>query len=243
MTEPDAELDLLFQDMASESALPEPAGNEARRRQRAIGGMRAMHRSLAEAGEPPKRRARHQVWIGVTAALALAGTALAAARGALPFSFGARQSAEPPPAARTPAQAPPRPVALAAAPALAPLVSPGALTEPSPPAAVTGTKPQPGAKSVLTPSAELEEVNRLFVEAKRARREHRDAEALAFLQQLLTKHPSSVLAHEATVERFRTLARLGRTSEAERYARAYLARYPSGFAAEEARRMLGGAPP
>jgi outer membrane protein assembly factor BamD (BamD/ComL family) len=87
--------------------------------------------------------------------------------------------------------------------------------------------------------ASLEEVNRLFAEAKRARREHRDADALELLQRLLAKYPRSVLAHEASVERFRALARLGRTSEAQRYAEAYLAAYPKGFAADEARRVTG----
>jgi outer membrane protein assembly factor BamD (BamD/ComL family) len=103
-------------------------------------------------------------------------------------------------------------------------------------------RPRPEAKSGLTTTAELEEVNRLFVEAKRARREHRDADALNLLQQLLTKHSGSVLVHEATVERFRALARLGRTEEARRHAQAYLARYPSGFAADEARTLAGAGP-
>lgn len=240
MTEPDAELDLLFQDMANESAPPESVSSEARRRQRAIGGMRAMRRSLAEGQDRP-RRGRYYAWTGVAAAVALAGTALAAARGALPFSLGS-QTRELPPSSRVTPKMPAAPVVPALATAPVPALSPSATEAQSPAASPTQSNGQPEPKPALPPSAELEEVNRLFVEAKRARREHRDAEALSFLQQLLTKHPRSVLTHEATVERFRTLARLGRTDEAARYARAYLARYPTGFAADEARSLLGASP-
>lgn len=240
MTEPDAELDLLFQDMANESAPPESLSGEARRRQRAIGGMRAMHRSLTEGRDHP-RRGRYYVWMGVAAAVALAGTALAAARGLLPFSFRP-QTSELHPSAPVAAKPPLSPVAPPLSPALVPAVSPSPAAAQPEAAPLTHSNGQPEPKPALTPSAELEEVNRLFVEAKRARREHRDAEALSFLQQLLTKHPHSVLTHEATVERFRTLARLGRTDEAQRYARAYLARYPTGFAADEARHLLGDPP-
>jgi hypothetical protein len=240
MTEPDAELDLLFQDMANESAPPESPGSEARRRQRAIGGMRAMHRSLPEGRDLP-RRGRYYTWMGIAAAVALAGSALAAARGALPFWFGPH-ARELPPSAQVPAKPPLSPVVPPLSPALIPAVSPSTTAAQPEAASLTHVNGQAEPKPALTPSAELEEVNRLFVEAKRARREHRDAEALSFLQQLLTKHPHSVLTHEATIERFRTLARLGRTDEAERYARAYLARYPTGFAADEARSLLGDPP-
>ena len=85
---------------------------------------------------------------------------------------------------------------------------------------------------------ELELVNRLFADAKRARREHRDADALALLNELLVGYPRSQLAHEASVERFRTLSRLGRDAEARRRAEGYLAAYPKGFAVEEARALL-----
>jgi hypothetical protein len=88
---------------------------------------------------------------------------------------------------------------------------------------------------------ELELQNQLFADAKRARREHRDAEGLALCQELLTKYPGSVLAQEAQVERFRALARLGRAAEARRYAAGYLASYPLGFAADEARALTDGA--
>ena len=84
---------------------------------------------------------------------------------------------------------------------------------------------------------ELAAVNELFAEAKRARREHRDADALAACQKLLAKFPHSVLAQEAAVERFRALARLGRSAEARHFATRYLASYPNGFAAAEARAL------
>ena len=86
---------------------------------------------------------------------------------------------------------------------------------------------------------ELSAVNRLFADAKQARREHRDAEALSLLEQLLAKYPHSVLAHEASIERFRALARLGRTADAKRHAAAHLARYPGGYAEAEAKRIVG----
>ncbi|MES1189205.1 MAG: hypothetical protein ABUL60_35650 [Myxococcales bacterium] len=241
MTQPDAELDLLFQDMARESALPEPVSSEARRRQRAIGGMHAMHRSLSEGRDRPRRR-RYHLWLGVAAALAVVGTALAAARGGLHFALGP-QTSESRESSGVAPKSPAAPVVPSLSPALVPALPPNPVAAPPPAASLArGNGRQPDSKPALTPSAELEEVNRLFVEAKRARREHRDAEALSLLQQLLTKHPRSVLTHEATVERFRTLARLGRTDDAERYARAYLARYPTGFAADEARSLLGASP-
>jgi hypothetical protein len=240
MTQPDAELDLLFQDMANESALPEPASSEARRRQRAIGGMRAMHRSLSEGRDRPRRR-RYHLWLGVAAAVVV-GTALAAARGALHFELGSQTSESRQSFGAAP-KSPAAPVVPSPSPALVPALPPNPVAAPPPAASLArGNSRQPDSKPTLTPTAELEEVNRLFVEAKRARRDHRDAEALSLLQQLLTKHPRSVLTHEATVERFRTLARLGRTEDAERYARAYLARYPTGFAADEARSLLGASP-
>ena len=241
MSEPDAELDLLFDEMANEAAPSELAGSEARRRQRAIGGMRAMHRSLTEERACEPRRRRRYIWIGVAAAMALAGTALAAARGALQFSF-ATQRPERSPAIRSES----KPAAETIGSALPVVVQPEAGSSSPPtlpaPTPVTNALQRSEAKPGRTQTAELEEVNRLFVEAKRARREHRDADALNLLQQLLTKHPGSVLAHEASVERFRTLARLGRTEEAQRYARAYVARYPTGFAADEARTLLGATP-
>jgi hypothetical protein len=95
--------------------------------------------------------------------------------------------------------------------------------------------------TVDAPASQLEVVNRLFADAKRARRDHRDAEALALLEQLLARYPRSVLAHEASVERFRALARLGRQTEARRFASQYLAAFPKGYAAEEARQLIGGA--
>ena len=242
MSEPDAELNLLFDEMANETSPPEPASSEARRRQRAIGGMRAMHRSLAEERVREPRRRPQYVWIGLAAALALAGTALAAARGGLPFSLGSRQRLEaapanhsrPQPTSGTVGGAPPVVAQLEVAPTSAPVVLA--------PAPAASAPQRSGARSTSGQTAELEEVNRLFVEAKRARREHRDAEALGLLQRLLNQHSGSVLAHEATVERFRALARLGRRDEARRSAQTYLARYPGGFAADEARALVGATP-
>jgi hypothetical protein len=57
---------------------------------------------------------------------------------------------------------------------------------------------------------------------------------------LLQRFPGSPLVPDARVERFRALQRLGRTEEAARSARQYLAEQPDGFAREEARDVALG---
>lgn len=243
MSGPDNDLNRLFHDMANQSAAPEAASTRSLRRQHAIGGMRALARRLADERGRGRQRRRHWGWGMAAAALALCGSALAGAGGLLPFSikgltFRSRATVErhaqpatqaKPPVVAADAGAPTSPVASSE-------VSPS--KEPSAPH-VNVTN----ARQIKTETRDLEQVNQLFAAAKRARRERRDADALSLLQQLLAEHPTSVLAHEAAVERFRALARLGRQSEAQRYAGSYLSRYPSGFAAEEARRVVGGETP
>jgi hypothetical protein len=56
--------------------------------------------------------------------------------------------------------------------------------------------------------------------------------------QLLMRHPASLLAGEARVERMRAFARAGRTDAASREARRYLAQFPSGFARDEAKQLV-----
>jgi len=77
--------------------------------------------------------------------------------------------------------------------------------------------------------------NRLLQEALQARRSGEDAAALALLNELLARFPSSPLAQQARVERFRALKRQGDVRGAARAARRYLAEHPGGFAVEEAR--------
>jgi hypothetical protein len=229
----DPDLNRLFQDMASQSTTPEPADDKARRRQRAIGGMRALHRGLLD-DRIRNQRARRFWSLGlVAAAVALCGTALAGHW----LDFGNQ---------RTPA--PPKPASVVAQSSVSPLrPTPSAtriepLAEPASPLGL-GTTALPASAPSKVASNELAEVNRLFAEAKLARREHRDADALASLERLQAKHGGSVLAQEAAVERFRALARLGRSAEARRFARQYLTSYPNGFAESEARRLLEGEAP
>ena len=89
-----------------------------------------------------------------------------------------------------------------------------------------------------SPASTLADQNRLLQSALAARREGRDGDALARLDELLRAHPSSPLAQEARVERFRALERLGRHDEAVAEARAYLTTYPDGFARDEARTIV-----
>lgn len=240
MNRGERDLDELFHDMAEQTATPEPAEDQVRRRQRAIGGMRALHRRSLDRGWRSRRR---RYWIvGIAAAsLALGGVALAAT-GLLPGFYAPAITSQPSraPADRTRAKTPLLSVAEQSQPAVtAPPASSNLVTN----KAVVVQSTPVAATPALKRASELELVNQLFAEAKQARREQRDADALALLQRLLTQHPGSVLAHEASVERFRALARLGRMAEAQRYATSYLARYPNGFAADEARRLTGAKEP
>ncbi len=246
MRQSDPELNRLFRDMAAQSAAPEAVDARSRRRQRAIGGMRALHRRIVDDRSRMLRKRRYWSLALIAAAVALCGTALAGAGGFLHFTpvqevsraiprahwLGRRSSVTAAAAAPTPS-ARAEPVASAASPT--PTASKAERLETTHPAASAGPN--------TLQSTELERVNLLFAEAKRARREHRDAEALRLVQQLLAEHPGSVLAHEASVERFRALARLGRAAEAQRYAGSYLARYPNGYAAAEAQRIVNGERP
>jgi hypothetical protein len=203
--------------------------------------MRALQRTLLEERAALRKpRKRVGLWIAAAAAaVALVGTAVAATRAGLPWAW--RPWDNQVEVTQAPRSATSRP-AVATVPAAAgstnaaPLVAAPAPAV-SGPATLSSVRAPHSAAHTAGSNDELEEVNRLFAEAKRARREHRDGEALSLLDQLLSKHPRSVLVHEAIVERFRSLARLGRTEEAARAARVYLARYPTGFAAEEARHL------
>jgi outer membrane protein assembly factor BamD (BamD/ComL family) len=66
--------------------------------------------------------------------------------------------------------------------------------------------------------------------------------AIERLERLIRRYPDSELAHNARVERFRVLERAGRHDDAVGAARAYLKRYPDGFAREEAENLIGEAP-
>jgi hypothetical protein len=197
-------------------------------------------------GFAPRRRV-HVLLVAAT--LAVAGAAFAGAAGVGPLArlrpAWVGETRGVPPAKAAVSSAEPRraePGARSEPPPAEPEVAPAAANppaaEPLPPTprASTGTNGAPAASQHETES-QLEFVNRTFADAKRAKREGRDAEALALFEQLLGRYPRSVLAQEASVERMRTLVRLGRKADAQRAAQKYLARYPSGFAREEAERL------
>jgi hypothetical protein len=96
------------------------------------------------------------------------------------------------------------------------------------------------AASVRHESA-LGEQNALFAAAVAARRRGDTGGAIAALDQLLSRYPSSPLDESASAERLRVLRAAGST-RAQVVARDYLARYPNGFARAEAEAVLAGDP-
>jgi hypothetical protein len=93
-------------------------------------------------------------------------------------------------------------------------------------------------KTPTATASSLGEETRLLEQAMLARREGNDRRAVGLLDRLLAKSPRSPLAQEASAERFRALRHVGDANAAERAAARYLADYPNGFAADEARAML-----
>jgi outer membrane protein assembly factor BamD (BamD/ComL family) len=89
-----------------------------------------------------------------------------------------------------------------------------------------------------TSGASLAAQNELFQSAVRAARRGDDDAAIREFDLLLERFPTSPLAADSLVRKFRTLARLGRTAESAAAAREYIARYPQGFAAAEAEKLL-----
>jgi hypothetical protein len=248
-------IDELFSTMGETRGGPDTAVTEVRRAQ-IVGRMRRLHVELVhERGRFRDRRRRVSVLL-VAAAVVAAGTAFAGIAGMGPLGrvLGSRPASEQgvaPALEARPSEhrasaavvTPSEPTARSSEGALALAPAPRA-TATEPRAARVDVEPSPGRthavarESAREKEGQLEAVNRLFSEARRAKREGRTTEALALLEQLLQRYPSSVLAQEAAVERFRTLARLGRAAEARRHAASYLARHPAGCAAAEARTLL-----
>jgi len=103
----------------------------------------------------------------------------------------------------------------------------------SSPTADRPPNPETAAHSMKRTSLPVE--NRLYQSAMRAKLQGRDDHVVRKLEGFLQRFPHSPLAPDARIERFRALRRLGRTEEAARGARKYLAEHPGGFAQDEAR--------
>jgi len=95
--------------------------------------------------------------------------------------------------------------------------------------------------SVARPTDGLSAANDLFAAAARAEREHRPGEALRLFSQLLDVAPTGPLAEGAAAQRMKLLAPSD-PAAARRAAADYLARYPDGFARDDARRLAGNGP-
>jgi hypothetical protein len=85
----------------------------------------------------------------------------------------------------------------------------------------------------------LADENRLMQSALLAARQGQNALTEQRLTELLSRYPSSPLAQNALVERFRSLRRSGDRTAAARQARRYLEAYPRGMASDEARQVAG----
>lgn len=132
-------------------------------------------------------------------------------------------------------------VSTAAAPVLVePLVS-AVKRAPLPARASASGSGTPAASAM--PQSTLAEENQWFKEAAEASRNGDVNGALGKLERLLHEHPQSPLAQTALVRKFRLLAKAGRTEDARREAKRYLAAYPTGFAVSEAQGVEQGSAP
>jgi len=137
------------------------------------------------------------------------------------------------------------------------VVAPSTASTPAPPRAAIGA-PDEGAPAVATAarqtprtptprapgtaqraapptSSALAAQNDLFSEAVTASRMGENTRAVALFDQFLAEYPGSSLAESATAQRMRLL---GNGDAKRAAARAYLARYPSGFARADAEAIL-----
>lgn len=106
----------------------------------------------------------------------------------------------------------------------------------------SGLAPTPGALAVAdaVPGSDLAGQNRAFEDALSAKRRGDSAGALSGFDRFLARYPQSPLVESAMAERMRLLASTD-PSRAQEAATQYLAGYPNGFAAAEARALLARA--
>ena len=93
----------------------------------------------------------------------------------------------------------------------------------------------PSAPPKVAPSTDLAAQNDLFADAIAKKRAGDHEGAIAAFDRLLAKWPASPHAESAAAERMR----LASGTRAIGYAKQYLARYPHGFAAAEAKAIVG----
>jgi ferric-dicitrate binding protein FerR (iron transport regulator) len=96
--------------------------------------------------------------------------------------------------------------------------------------------PSPVGTTTAAPGSVLAAQNDLFAVATDAKQRGDVAGAIAGYERYLAKYPGSGLAESATVERMRLIAKIAPDRGAVA-ARAYLARYPNGFARAEAEKL------
>jgi ferric-dicitrate binding protein FerR (iron transport regulator) len=92
------------------------------------------------------------------------------------------------------------------------------------------------------PASVLAAQNDLFISAVRARRAGQNARALALFERFMRDYPDASLFESALVHKMRLLAATSDLPAASASARQYLARFPDGFARDEARALLGTRP-
>jgi hypothetical protein len=123
-----------------------------------------------------------------------------------------------------------------ASPGPVPVATAGSIRSPSPSADGLA-----GGRFAADGASTLKSENAALAEAMRLIRENLDAQALARLDNLLARHPSTPLAETARYERVLVLHKLGSPRlkhEAERY----LADYPNGVAREDVTQWLSSPP-
>lgn len=89
------------------------------------------------------------------------------------------------------------------------------------------------------PASVLEAQNDLFISAVRARRAGQNAKALALFDRFMREYPGASLFESALVQKMRLLAATSDLAAARVSARQYVARFPDGFARDEARALVG----
>jgi hypothetical protein len=115
-----------------------------------------------------------------------------------------------------------------------PTIVPG---QPLPASSQHRSFPPPGAAAIPSDrSSALVQQNDLFAQGVALRRVGDVSAALRVYQRLMREYPASPLAENAAVERLRLLSP-GQPAKAREEARAYLTRYPRGFAVDEAKRL------